>query len=496
MDISQLTANATQSSRAGTSPSRSENSGSAESAPFATAMQRARGAEESATQTPNTVQAGDRSAQQAKTSADAAASVDDKSAASAQPAGSEAEALAKTPVLSSRDTAMNDARAGDSQRLQPDGVHVDGGAAATLAAWVASRESGLTPALETSPAPTADGGDLSTSVSAQNDALTDNAALAAMVAAFGGHLVPTNAPGQSGSPQQASLSGSARGNLAGASMSGQATTLDAGPRMQLASSHLAADDLAQTTDDALSRQSDTTLSRHDAAQLMAKLGSDASAAGSNAISASQKSVDGSFINALAQPLGRSGGDTAGADASTLAAATNGSVSSHLAPGSAPGMTATTATSTAPAGATLPVAVNSPQWPAALGQQVVQMHHRGDQQMELHLHPQSLGPLSVSLSVHDQQAQLQIASAHAPVRAAVEAALPQLREALAQNGIALGDTSVGDQSQFQQQQDPRGDTAGQSRVIATTSATGGLDIQTEPPLRPVAMGTSGNISLYA
>ncbi|GHB08661.1 hypothetical protein GCM10009038_02700 [Salinicola rhizosphaerae] len=272
--------------------------------------------------------------------------------------------------------------------------------------------------------------------------------------------------------------------------------LDTGTRAQLASSPLAADDPARTTDDVLFPRGDATTSRHDATQLMAKLGSDASPAASNAISASQKPVDGSFINALAQPLSRSGGDTGSIDAATLAATTNGSVSSHLAPGSAPGMTATTATSTAPAGATLPVAVNSPQWPAALGQQVVQMHHRGDQQMELHLNPQSLGPLSVSLSVHDQQAQLQIASAHAPVRAAVEAALPQLREALAQSGIALGETSVGDQSQFQQQQDPRGDTSGQGRAIGTMAATGGLDIQSEAPLRPVAIGARGNISLYA
>jgi flagellar hook-length control protein FliK len=50
------------------------------------------------------------------------------------------------------------------------------------------------------------------------------------------------------------------------------------------------------------------------------------------------------------------------------------------------------------------------------------------------------------------------SAHSSVRAAVEAALPQLRGTLADNGISLGDTSVNSGSQqqpaFAQGQDGR------------------------------------------
>ena len=49
---------------------------------------------------------------------------------------------------------------------------------------------------------------------------------------------------------------------------------------------------------------------------------------------------------------------------------------------------------------------------------------------------------------DQQMQAVFVSAHSSVRAAVEAALPQLRALLAESGISLGNTSVGAESQPQ------------------------------------------------
>ncbi|WP_251978166.1 flagellar hook-length control protein FliK [Salinicola avicenniae] len=160
-----------------------------------------------------------------------------------------------------------------------------------------------------------------------------------------------------------------------------------------------------------------------------------------------------------------------------------------------GLTATTATSTAAPGASIPVAVNSPQWPASFGQQILQMHQRGDQQVSLHLNPRDLGPLNVSLSVQDQQAQLQILSAHAPVRAAIEAAIPQLREALAQSGIALGEAMVGDQGQFQQQ-DQSGDQprfAGGDGLGSGIGTSVGDETVTA---RQIPLVDNGNINLYA
>lgn len=92
------------------------------------------------------------------------------------------------------------------------------------------------------------------------------------------------------------------------------------------------------------------------------------------------------------------------------------------------------------------AVGSPAWAPAFGQEVVRIHHAGQGQAQLELNPPGLGPLSVSLSVSDQQAQAVFMSPHAAVRAAVEAALPQLRNALADSGITLGQASVGAEHQ--------------------------------------------------
>lgn len=104
---------------------------------------------------------------------------------------------------------------------------------------------------------------------------------------------------------------------------------------------------------------------------------------------------------------------------------------------------------APATASLSAPLATQAWEQQLGQQLVGLAQRGGQ-VELHLNPAELGPLSVSLKLGDQGAQAQFLSAHAPVRQAVEQALPQLREALAEQGIQLGEASVGEQ---------RGDQAG-------------------------------------
>ncbi|WP_158583334.1 flagellar hook-length control protein FliK [Salinisphaera sp. Q1T1-3] len=92
-------------------------------------------------------------------------------------------------------------------------------------------------------------------------------------------------------------------------------------------------------------------------------------------------------------------------------------------------------------------IASDDWNQALGQQTLRLAGQGGQQQaQIQLHPRELGPLSISVTVNDhQQAQIHLASAHAHVRDAVEAALPQLRQSLAAGGLSLGQASVGDQN---------------------------------------------------
>ena len=123
-------------------------------------------------------------------------------------------------------------------------------------------------------------------------------------------------------------------------------------------------------------------------------------------------------------------------------------------------------------ATVPAHMGSPDWGQAMNQQVL-LAAQGQQQFAtLHLNPPQLGPLEVHLQMHDGQIQAQFVSAHAVVRQAVEAALPQLRDVFAGAGLSLGQTSVGTQGgqgDRQQARSQRG-TSGSS-AIADIAAGG-------------------------
>jgi flagellar hook-length control protein FliK len=110
--------------------------------------------------------------------------------------------------------------------------------------------------------------------------------------------------------------------------------------------------------------------------------------------------------------------------------------------------ASPAAAAAPNQAALSPEVGSGEWGQALGRQMLHMGKAGEPVAELQLNPPGLGPLKVTLSLHDNQVQAFFVSAHSSVRAAVEAALPQLRSTLADNGISLGNTSVDSGSQQQ------------------------------------------------
>ncbi|WP_299261703.1 flagellar hook-length control protein FliK [uncultured Kushneria sp.] len=203
------------------------------------------------------------------------------------------------------------------------------------------------------------------------------------------------------------------------------------------------------------------------------------------------------------PLFRSG--SAGADATsgtqtiasetndsplnTLSALTGQSGAGSMAPGVAQAVTT----------ATLP-AMDSDQWSSAFERQVINLSMRGGGEARLNMNPLELGPLSISLKMGEQSAQLHIASHHAQVRAAIEAALPQLRDAFSASGIELGQTSVSDQGSFQQggfqQQQERTPEALASRDASSTIT--GIDTDADVISISALPGRSlnGGIDLFA
>nr|MBF0682993.1 flagellar hook-length control protein FliK [Pseudomonas sp.] len=143
---------------------------------------------------------------------------------------------------------------------------------------------------------------------------------------------------------------------------------------------------------------------------------------------------------------------AGGQGGTLAGASPGDALAGLNPVSAlaPSITGVTSGLAAPAAiftGGIPVPVGSPQWVPAFSEQMVQIGTQQGgtiQHAELRLDPPDLGPLRISISMQGEQATATFVSPHASVRAAVEAALPELMQALADAGISLGDTSVSEQ----------------------------------------------------
>ncbi|UXZ53816.1 flagellar hook-length control protein FliK [Halomonas sp. 7T] len=110
----------------------------------------------------------------------------------------------------------------------------------------------------------------------------------------------------------------------------------------------------------------------------------------------------------------------------------------------PSGTLTPATGSLMSSASIATPVSSPAWPSQLGQQLIQFAQRGgEHEVKMQLHPAELGPLSISLKVSEHGTQAHFLSAHAQVRQVLEQAIPQLREALAEQGISLGETSVGE-----------------------------------------------------
>lgn len=86
-------------------------------------------------------------------------------------------------------------------------------------------------------------------------------------------------------------------------------------------------------------------------------------------------------------------------------------------------------------------LGSLQWQRDLSQQII-FHKPGQHTIHLKLHPEELGDVKISMTVNKDHAELVMLSNHGQVRSALEAALPQLRQALADNGIQLGNSQVG------------------------------------------------------
>ncbi|WLI76312.1 flagellar hook-length control protein FliK [Kosakonia sp. H02] len=113
-------------------------------------------------------------------------------------------------------------------------------------------------------------------------------------------------------------------------------------------------------------------------------------------------------------------------------------------------------------ATLQAEVGTPAWQQSLGQQIAVFTRNGVHHAELHLHPEDLGALQVSLRVNNDQAQVHFVAESHQVRAALESALPNLRTMLQESGIELGQSSVGADTSSSAGDTQSGNASGQGK----------------------------------
>ncbi|MFA7269798.1 MAG: flagellar hook-length control protein FliK [Sterolibacterium sp.] len=124
------------------------------------------------------------------------------------------------------------------------------------------------------------------------------------------------------------------------------------------------------------------------------------------------------------------------------------------------------------------------WDGEVSDKLVWMVGRQEQRAELVLNPPQLGRVEVSLSTNAGQTNALFVSANPAVRDALEAALPRLREMLADAGVTLGQAQVGadtgNNGAANQSANHRENWDNSGRTSNTLDLANGLD-----SLRPVA-----------
>ncbi len=98
---------------------------------------------------------------------------------------------------------------------------------------------------------------------------------------------------------------------------------------------------------------------------------------------------------------------------------------------------------------VPTPVRDQGWAGDFGQKIVWLASNDKQSAQITLNPPQMGPIEISLNLEKGSASASFVSANSEVRAALESALPKLREMFASAGIELGQTNVSAES-FRQQ----------------------------------------------
>jgi flagellar hook-length control protein FliK len=126
-----------------------------------------------------------------------------------------------------------------------------------------------------------------------------------------------------------------------------------------------------------------------------------------------------------------------------------------------------------------VPVRDPAWPQAVAAEIRFLTDQKIEAATLRLSPEHLGPVEVRIDVHDNNVSVSFGVTHGDTQAALEQALPRLREMFAAAGLNLGQASV-------QQEARRGSQHGSSAAAAGAGAANERDGGASGAVRAVGL----------
>jgi len=137
-------------------------------------------------------------------------------------------------------------------------------------------------------------------------------------------------------------------------------------------------------------------------------------------------------------------------------------------------------------------VQGPEWSGKMIEQVSMMVKGGFQQAEIKLNPAHLGPLEVKLNMSDDKANISFVTQYAPVKEAIDSAMPKLRDMLEEQGLSLADFDVSTQSEQQQAEEDA------QQAFGSTSEAADSDIEniSQGDVSSVEIEVDSGLSLYA
>lgn len=134
-------------------------------------------------------------------------------------------------------------------------------------------------------------------------------------------------------------------------------------------------------------------------------------------------------------------------------------------------------------------VGTPAWTEELGAKMTWMTSQGIESASLRLSPEHLGPLQVTISVHEGQASVWFGAAQPETRTALQQSLPQLRQLFAGQGLTLADAGVSREPPRGQTRQPAAGAAAPVSALGAVSADGSA-------VRATSGGGLGLLDTYA